>query len=461
MFRVWLIDDEIWVLKSLERLIPWEEAGMETVSFTSARKALATLDTAPPDAIVSDIRMPGMTGLELLAHVREAGLGMEVVLVSAFADFAYAQEAVRQGAFEYLLKPVKAQDLRACAERLAKKLRQRGALEREKADAERLRRLMESPSVTAYLTSLGKPAGEGQEAVIWCPGLSDAPSIPGFVAASADRKGALLVGRAPSPAALAEALRDTLPAPFGLAASPASHTSLAALVLRARMAADSARFFGLRGCLSGDPQALPDMKWLSAVAYRRNASVLQALDTLEKQAGEGRLLLDALLQVLRSLAEAYEASRGEKLEGFDGLSRYEDIPRRFDGPRALFPALRRAFPSGEDLWLETVMEEVHSRFMAPRTLSDLALSLNTSQGTLSAQIKARTGLTYSELIQNRRMEKAREYLAYSDESVVEIAEKCGYADAFYFSKLFKRVMGMSPRAYRLSRRQGGGEDSSR
>ena len=60
----------------------------------------------------------------------------------------------------------------------------------------------------------------------------------------------------------------------------------------------------------------------------------------------------------------------------------------------------------------------------------------------------RTGKSYSELIQAKRMEKACEMLAYTDKTIVRIAELTGYADQFYFSKVFKRVFGMSPNAYR-------------
>ena len=108
MSRVFLIDDEPWTMISLERLLDWQQLGFEIAGkFDNARAAWEQIQLQPPEVIVTDIRMPGLSGLELLSRIHEAALPVEVVLISAFADFAYAQEAIGKGAFEYLLKPVR------------------------------------------------------------------------------------------------------------------------------------------------------------------------------------------------------------------------------------------------------------------------------------------------------------------------------------------------------------------
>lgn len=107
MYQVYLIDDEPWVLIGLERLISWEEYGFCVVGkSTSSKEAWGQITQLKPDVVVTDIRMPGLNGLDLLGKIREENLNTKVVLVSGFAEFEYARIAIRDGAFEYLVKPV-------------------------------------------------------------------------------------------------------------------------------------------------------------------------------------------------------------------------------------------------------------------------------------------------------------------------------------------------------------------
>lgn len=70
-----------------------------------------------PDILITDIRMPGMNGLELMKKLLEEGYMLKVVFISGYAEFEYAKEALRMGAFDYLLKPVEEEGLTAILER--------------------------------------------------------------------------------------------------------------------------------------------------------------------------------------------------------------------------------------------------------------------------------------------------------------------------------------------------------
>ena len=70
------------------------------------------------------------------------------------------------------------------------------------------------------------------------------------------------------------------------------------------------------------------------------------------------------------------------------------------------------------------------------------------RGYLSQLIKKETGKTYSELIQQKKLEKAKELLRYSEKTVGEIAQETGYSDYYYFTKTFKRLTKMTPSEYR-------------
>lgn len=99
-----LVDDELLFLRSMARSLG--EAGYRVELCTSALEAIARIKTAGIDVVVSDISMPGMTGLELLRTIREHEADLPVVLVTGLPALESATEAIEYGAFKYLVKPV-------------------------------------------------------------------------------------------------------------------------------------------------------------------------------------------------------------------------------------------------------------------------------------------------------------------------------------------------------------------
>ena len=107
MFRVMIADDEIWVIKNLLRLVDWSNYNMTIVhTATDGIEALNLIRESPPDMLITDIRMPGIDGLKLLEHCREINPKMVCIILSGYAEFDYAQSAMRLKAFDYLLKPI-------------------------------------------------------------------------------------------------------------------------------------------------------------------------------------------------------------------------------------------------------------------------------------------------------------------------------------------------------------------
>ena len=104
--KVMVIDDEPIVTTALERLIPWREHGFEWAgNAENGRQALQLILRQPPDLILVDCRMPVMDGLELLREIRDRNLPIKSVILSGYDEFTYAQQALKLGASDYLLKP--------------------------------------------------------------------------------------------------------------------------------------------------------------------------------------------------------------------------------------------------------------------------------------------------------------------------------------------------------------------
>ncbi|MFT3665910.1 nitrogen regulation protein NR(I) [Piscinibacter sp.] len=103
MKPIWIVDDDQSIRFVLEKALAREELAVR--SFTNPRDVLAALDDDEPQVLVSDIRMPGGSGIELLGKVKERHPGLPVIIMTAYSDLDSAVSAFQGGAFEYLPKP--------------------------------------------------------------------------------------------------------------------------------------------------------------------------------------------------------------------------------------------------------------------------------------------------------------------------------------------------------------------
>lgn len=103
MARLLIVDDEqtiCWALAELAR-----SAGHEVRTASSAERGLEIASEEPPDVVVMDIRLPGMDGLTAIERLRDQLGGVPIIVITAHGDLETAVQAVRQDAFEYILKP--------------------------------------------------------------------------------------------------------------------------------------------------------------------------------------------------------------------------------------------------------------------------------------------------------------------------------------------------------------------
>lgn len=106
-YKVLLVDDEPIILRSLKVAIPWDELGLSIVGEAkNGEAALQQIQQTAPHIIISDIRMPVIDGITLMKEVLPRSAKLIFIFISGYGEFEYAREALRLGAFDYLLKPI-------------------------------------------------------------------------------------------------------------------------------------------------------------------------------------------------------------------------------------------------------------------------------------------------------------------------------------------------------------------
>ena len=122
-YRVLIIDDERLIREGLKSYIDWSALNAEVVAICAdGREGVQAIETHHPHIVLTDVSMPNMDGIALLKYVREKHIACEFILISSYSEFRYAQEALKLGAFDYILKPIEPDALYACVKRCVEKV---------------------------------------------------------------------------------------------------------------------------------------------------------------------------------------------------------------------------------------------------------------------------------------------------------------------------------------------------
>ena len=150
--RVWVVDDDESVRWVLEQA--FSQAGMKPRCFLSGERCCAALESDKPDVIVTDIRMPDMSGFELIERLAVTDPGIPVIVITAHSDLDSAVSAYQSGAFEYLPKPF---DVDAAIELVNRAARERGGEPPEPADADTVPTIIgRAPAMQEVFKAIGR-----------------------------------------------------------------------------------------------------------------------------------------------------------------------------------------------------------------------------------------------------------------------------------------------------------------
>ena len=151
---VWIVDDDRSIRWVLEKSL--EKTGLDTVSFETGDELLNRLSHDQPDAIISDIRMPGMNGLDLLSNIQEQYPQVPVIIMTAHSDLDSAVSSYSRGAFEYLPKPFDIEEAVAMTQRALDHARKTHTKDEEVETKKTPEIIGEAPAMQEVFRAIGR-----------------------------------------------------------------------------------------------------------------------------------------------------------------------------------------------------------------------------------------------------------------------------------------------------------------
>ena len=407
-YTVIVADDEDELRESVTMMIPWEALGFRLLgSAGNGLDALQLVEQLQPDLLLTDIRMPFISGIELARQVREIRPAMHIAFLSGYDDFEYAKQAIQYNIISYMLKPLTLDGLAAELKNIHSKI--------DKQYDNLRRHEMPRADRTAFaIPLLLEP-------------YSYLPLPPGYeerLRTEACRCGLL---RGMDDPARYVVLAASL---FDADGSNVTDSDFVRMV--AQVANKYLRNFvflangRVNALLMGNPSDFEEYLHILGdeicqVAERvldRRANVGVSRDTM---------LLGDLNTCYRKALEALRTTE----EGEGGVHFIGDLRK------------------GGSTLCERALDAIDRHYMdEDLSLVSLGTMLEVSPNHLSACIKKTTGETFINILIRKRMEAARELLLQTPLKVQEVARRCGYVDQHYFSYCFKKYCGTSPNALR-------------
>ena len=132
MYKVAIVDDEPVIVRGLTKMIPWESYNCRVVGTAGdGQEGMKLIREQKPDILISDICMPGIDGLTMIAGMKSEFGHMQITILTGFRDFDYAQQAIRLGVTRFLLKPSKVDELEEAVRVMIENLEKQGITGKE------------------------------------------------------------------------------------------------------------------------------------------------------------------------------------------------------------------------------------------------------------------------------------------------------------------------------------------
>ncbi len=506
-YTVVVADDEAELREAVCQMIPWGEIGFSLAgSAGNGLDALQLVEQLQPDLLLSDIRMPFISGIELARQVRELRPMTHIAFLSGYDDFEYAQKAIDYNVVSYLLKPIGMADLTEALREIHGKISRHYQSLRKPATAQPGWEGFLLPLLLDDFTDEAELSRQELEKTAHSLGLAGQLRTPSLVVLASRMDGAaattqlagavdmvlgqyytahsVTAGRQVLTLLATEGGYDRLPIAIDELSQAMSRvwrlscatgvsqpfTSWSRCHSAAREAVDALRLAapGDEGLLRL-PEGAGDGTDLAELGEKlenllRSGSRAELEQFLLSASAQGDLAaVQILATALRVLSAALDARQlwevrvkcrleGELFASMTAQERWRRLGMLCQSARESLTDQRQG---GVSLLCDKALEDINRNYMDELlSLGTVSERLHVSPNYLSANMKKYVGDTFINLLIKKRMEVAEELLKTTNLKILEVAKKCGYSDQHYFSYCFKKYFGVSPVGLRRGEGRG-------
>ncbi len=504
MFKLIIADDEPRIREGLLKIVDWTALGFEVAGcYADGTQVLAHLKRNAADAVLTDIRMPRLNGLEVAREIREHFPHTLCVLVSAYQEFEFAHQAISLGVADYLFKPTRISDIRRVFGNLAKRLEQE-AVELEAAD-ERQRRYEEMNELwrrqtlyDLYMGILPEEESIRRQMAHFYPDVRECAVLLRLFSVSAgdqklnddelketlrhtlrgDRAGvkydAVYVDAGEAAVAAVVEAGDTGEKAKILDEALAEAVRQAKDVTGIELKLEKKGAFPSLSAFAGRPRT-PLRLSMEADAGQLDGESVRTIRSQQQlmlnyiRAGERDKVMnlsDAMLSGMSALTVGMQknlvmdtVSRLQlKLQETEqipfSVPRYDSLWNAGEETAEWFREQLEAFLSQiprqkNTQWivrqLKNYIQENYGQQISLETASE---HVCLSAVYISRIFKQETGEGFTDYLTGVRLEKAKELLVNPDIRVYDVGQRTGYPNPRYFYRVFKRLTGLTPGQYR-------------
>ena len=421
MYKVLLVDDEYMITEGLKRLIPFDKWDMEVVATANhADDALDYVRERPVDIVISDVNMPDKTGLEMIGEMKELLPNAYYILLSGYQEFDYVKKALNLNVVDYLVKPVDKVELERLLEKIASQL---GETSHEPEI------LSQQLDEEAFKTHLSQKEN-------WWIGLSKEKQgnfvIPYYVLgqdwqivlADQEFEGLLVMPfEAPYQANFEKWKRDVEKTLFYGSVNLDQSESLFSYY-------EPIYRVIIQGNLQ---QIIEELTLLEKIVLENTPRV-----SITKQ-----LFTQFVMDVFHLFEHLKADDMTDIVKNIHAITTFEDLVAYTKETLTSFFGQYRMNEN-----VVSVLEVIGRDYKKELSLKDISKDLFINPVYLGQLIKKETNSTFAELLNKQRIKAAQQLLLSTNDSIEDICYTVGYSNVGYFYKVFRKLCGKSPKAYR-------------
>lgn len=435
MFKVLIVDDEALIRKGLKTIIDWKSFECEVCGEASdGMDGMNKIKALLPDIIITDINMPGINGLTMIKEVKELIPNVKLIILTGYRDFEYIQEALKLGAFDYLLKPSKIEAITSIVKKAVADLKAKARKEEEIND---LRKNFEKriPSLRQKLLydiifTINIINEEVLEELNVCKLKFNDFYVIGIETDENVAETKNQHERQLYQFGIINTFEEIFSSNFNVINIPIN-TNRIIFIIQPKTE------FNYIDIINENSASLQEM-----IKSCFNFTITIAISSI----GTG------IFSISSRAKEILKALDHKTHIGLNSIIHYEDFKNMhfLEDAKETLNSQKNIPEKNMNNILQKALTYISNNFQKDITLNDVAKYTYVSTYYLSRMFTKELGKNFVDYLNEIRIEKSKEYLKDPKFKSYEIAEMVGINDPHYFSKLFKKYAGTTPSEYKSS-----------